>query len=78
MLTDPSKAEPTGMLKLIGSYENVARMLDEIAVQPGIEGIMMTFDDFVIGIEQFGQYIQPLMKTRNIELARSGSSSQAA
>lgn len=65
MLDDPSKAEPTGMLRLIGSYENVARMLDEIAVQPGIEGIMMTFDDFVIGMEQFGQYIQPLMKTRN-------------
>ncbi|RYE60621.1 MAG: pyrimidine utilization protein A [Hyphomicrobiales bacterium] len=78
MLNDPSKAEPTGMLKLIGSYENVARMLDEIAVQPGIEGIMMTFDDFVIGIEQFGQYIQPLMKTRNVHLAKSGSSSEAA
>jgi len=24
----------------------------------------MTFDDFVIGMEQFGQYIQPLMKSR--------------
>jgi len=64
MLAKPETAEPTAMLKLIGSYENVARMLDEIAVQPGIEGIMLTFDDFIIGIEQFGEYIQPLMKTR--------------
>lgn len=64
-LIDP---QPTGMLKLIGSYENVARMLDEIADTPGLKGIMMTFDDFVIGIEQFGQYIQPLMKSRNPQL----------
>ncbi|WP_339112576.1 LLM class flavin-dependent oxidoreductase [Thioclava sp. GXIMD2076] len=57
--------QPTGMLKLIGSYEQVAAMLDEIASVPGLKGIMLTFDDFIIGMEQFGQYIQPLMKTRN-------------
>ncbi|STQ43979.1 Pyrimidine monooxygenase RutA [Ewingella americana] len=39
-------------------------MLDEIATVPGTEGILLTFDDFVNGIENFGQYIQPLMKTR--------------
>src|SRR5262249_51245260 len=68
MLADKSKAEPAGMLRLIGSYENVARMLDEIAANPAIEGIMMTFDDFIIGIEQFGQYIQPLMKSRQTDI----------
>jgi pyrimidine oxygenase len=26
---------------------------------------MMTFDDFVIGMEQFGTRIQPLMKCRS-------------
>jgi pyrimidine oxygenase len=60
-----SNPQPTGLLKLIGSYEQVAEMLDEIAATKGLKGIMLTFDDFVIGIEQFGQYIQPLMKTRN-------------
>jgi pyrimidine oxygenase len=39
-------------------------MLDEVAATPGVKGILMTFDDFVIGMEQFGQYIQPLMKSR--------------
>ena len=68
MLAKPETAVPTGMLKLIGSYENVARMLDKIAEQPGIEGIMLTFDDFIIGMEQFGQHIQPLMRSRNPEL----------
>ena len=61
--------EPTGMTKLIGSYENVARMLDEVAAVPGIKGIMLTFDDFVVGMEQFGEYIQPLMKSRQPHVA---------
>ena len=65
-MIERQKAEPipTGMLKLVGSYATVARMLDEVAMTPGVSGILMTFDDFVIGMEQFGQYIQPLMQTR--------------
>jgi pyrimidine oxygenase len=48
----------------IGSYETVARMLDAVAEVPGTKGILLTFDDFLIGIEQFGHRIQPLMQTR--------------
>ena len=55
---------PTGIGKMVGSYEAVAKMLDQVAETPGVKGILMTFDDFVIGMEQFGQYIQPLMRTR--------------
>ncbi len=57
--------QPTGLLKLVGSYEKVAAMLDDIAMTPGLKGIMLTFDDFIVGMEQFGEHIQPLMKTRN-------------
>jgi pyrimidine oxygenase len=39
-------------------------MLDEIAAIPGVGGVMLTFDDFLIGIEQFGHRIQPLMASR--------------
>ena len=49
---------------LVGSYASVARMLDEAASVAGTKGLMLTFDDFLIGLEQFGQRIQPLMKTR--------------
>ena len=28
-------------------------------------GVMLTFDDFVIGMEQFGTRILPLMRCRN-------------
>ena len=39
-------------------------MLDEIAAIPGLKGVMLTFDDFIIGMEQFGEHIQPRMKSR--------------
>ncbi|MCO6415454.1 pyrimidine utilization protein A [Siccirubricoccus sp. KC 17139] len=55
---------PTNMLRLIGSYETVARQLDELAGIPGLAGVMLTFDDFIIGMEQFGTRIQPLMRCR--------------
>jgi len=49
---------------LVGSYEKVAAMLDEIGEIKGTEGILLTFDDFVQGVEDFGQKIQPLMQCR--------------
>ena len=35
---------------------------------PATKGIMLVFDDFLIGLEQFGQRIQPLMKSRQHKL----------
>ena len=32
---------------LVGSYEKVAAMLDEIAEVKGTDGILLTFDDFI-------------------------------
>ncbi len=49
---------------LVGSFENVATMLDEIGEIEGTEGILLTFDDFIQGVEDFGQCIQPLMACR--------------
>ena len=56
--------EPTTMLRLIGSHATVARHLDELAEIPGLQGVMPTFDDFLIGMEQFGTRIRPLMRSR--------------
>jgi len=55
---------PTQGGVLIGSYASVARMLDELSTVPGVQGVMLTFDDFVIGMEQFGTRILPLMRCR--------------
>jgi pyrimidine oxygenase len=61
-----------GMSTLIGSYASVASMLDEVAKQP-IKGFMLTFDDFVKGVEDFGEKIQPLMQSRVNTLKELGA-----
>ncbi len=63
----PTTAEklPTNQGILCGSYAKIAAMLDELAAVPGVAGAMLTFDDFVIGMEQFGTRIQPLMRSRS-------------
>jgi pyrimidine oxygenase len=66
-LTD--RTSPTNQGVLVGSYASVAHMLDKVANVPGVRGVMLTFDDFVIGMEQFGRRIQPLMKSRAAALA---------
>jgi pyrimidine oxygenase len=63
-MVDPTSAVNINMGTLVGSYEQVARMLDEMAEVPGTEGVLLTFDDFVQGVENFGQRIQPLMASR--------------
>lgn len=63
-LADPTSAVNLNMGTLVGSFADVARMLDEIAGIPGAEGVLLTFDDFVEGIENFGERIQPLMASR--------------
>src|SRR5262249_36238002 len=55
----------------VGSYAAVAQMLDEMAGGPGGRGVMLTFDDFVIGMEEVGTPILPLMRC-------PGGGSQAA
>ena len=55
---------------LVGSFANVARMLDEVASMPGVKGIMLTFDDFIRGMDDYGTRIQPLMECRrHVQLA---------
>ncbi|HCR6305503.1 TPA: LLM class flavin-dependent oxidoreductase, partial [Shigella flexneri] len=63
-MADPTSAVNINMGTLVGSYASVARMLDEVASVPGAEGVLLTFDDFLSGIETFGERIQPLMQCR--------------
>jgi pyrimidine oxygenase len=65
-LADPTSAVNLNMGTLVGSYTKVAAMLDEIAQVPGTGGVLLTFDDFLAGVDKFGQRIQPLMKSRQL------------
>jgi pyrimidine oxygenase len=65
----PAGAVNFNMGTLVGSYATVAKLLDEVASVPGTKGIMLTFDDFIVGMDQFGQRIQPLMECRRAKVA---------
>jgi pyrimidine oxygenase len=68
-LADSESAVNLNMGTLVGSYEKVAAMLDEIAEVPNTGGVLLVFDDFIKGVEDFGQRIQPLMKSRKVAVA---------
>lgn len=63
-MTDPTSVINFNMGTLVGSYANVAAMLDEVATVPGCGGALLTFDDFITGMDDFGERIQPLMRSR--------------
>ena len=60
----PEGAVNFNMGTLIGSYEKIAGMLDEVAAIEGTKGIMLVWADFLEGVDKFGQKVQPLMKSR--------------
>ncbi len=68
----PEGAINFNMGTLVGSDATIARMLDEIADVAGAKGVMLTFDDFLVGMERFGRCIQPLMRSRT-EQARAAA-----
>jgi len=68
-MTNPVSMVNFNMGTLVGSYASVARMMDEMEGIPGLKGVMLTFDDFIEGIEAFGTRIQPLMQSRHHVLA---------
>jgi pyrimidine oxygenase len=63
-MVNPASAVNFNMGTVVGSYATVASMLDELATIEGMAGVMLTFDDFVLGMQAFGERIQPLMKSR--------------
>ncbi|MBB5685566.1 pyrimidine utilization protein A [Sphingobium boeckii] len=63
-LAAPEGAVNINMGTLVGSHASIARMLDEMAQIPNTGGVLLTFDDFLQGVEDFGTKIQPLMKSR--------------
>jgi pyrimidine oxygenase len=63
-MVDPVSVVNINMGTLVGSYATIAGLLDEVATVEGCEGVLLTFDDFIKGVEDFGARIQPLMRSR--------------
>jgi pyrimidine oxygenase len=51
----------------VGSYATVAPRLDQLETVEGMAGVMLTFDDFIVGMRNFGERIQPLMASRRTQ-----------
>lgn len=63
-MSRPPSAMNLNIGTLVGSYATVAKLMDEIDEIDGAAGVLLTFDDFLEGMDAFGQHIQPLMKSR--------------
>lgn len=61
MINLPEGAVNFNMATLVGSYETVARQIDQVATMPGVKGMMFTFDDFEQGVHDFGTKVKPLL-----------------
>jgi pyrimidine oxygenase len=68
-MINPVSAVNFNMGTVVGSYATVARMLDELASVEGLAGVMLTFDDFILGMTAFGEKIQPWMASRQKALS---------
>ncbi len=68
-ISDQDGAINLNMGTFVGSSASVAHMLDELAAVPGVKGALLTFDDFLTGLDRFGQEIQPRMTCRADMLA---------
>jgi pyrimidine oxygenase len=55
------------METIVGSYATVASRLDQLETVEGMAGVMLTFDDFIVGMRNFGERIQPLMASRRTQ-----------
>ncbi len=73
-MVNPVSAVNFNMGTIVGSYATVASLLDELETIEGMAGVMLTFDDFILGMKAFGEHIQPLMKSRrHVQVARTWS-----
>jgi len=63
---------------LVGSYATIARLLDAVMTVPGTGGVLLVFDDFLAGLDAFGQRIQPLMETRRHVTSAAAPMTQVA
>lgn len=68
-MMNPASMVNMNMGTLVGSYAAVASMLDEMDGLDGLKGVMLCFDDSVRGMDDFGQRIQPLMRSRQHVMA---------
>ena len=58
-----------GGVPFVGGPERVAAMIEELAVDGQVDGVMFVFPDFVEGLQRFGEQVMPLLRQRGLSSA---------
>ncbi|MBM2810575.1 MAG: class flavin-dependent oxidoreductase [Chloroflexi bacterium] len=58
-----------GGVPLVGGPEKIVDYMAELAIDGDIDGVLVTFPDFIDGLEKFRDGIIPLLASRGLELA---------
>src|SRR5262245_38885229 len=53
-----------GGVPFVGGPERVAAMIEELAVDGQVDGVMFVFPDFIEGLTRFGEQVMPLLRAR--------------
>jgi len=62
-----------GGLPVVGGPEYVADLIEELAVDGDIDGVMFTFPDFLEGLARFDELVIPLLRKRDITFGAPAS-----
>src|SRR5581483_6377112 len=57
-----------GGLTCVGGPEHTAEFFEDLAVNGAVDGIVMAFQDFLVGLRTFGDKVMPLLRRRGIEV----------
>jgi pyrimidine oxygenase len=60
-----------GGFPFVGGPESTARFLEELAVQGEVDGMVLTFPDFLEGLHLFQEHVMPLLRQRGVRLERA-------
>lgn len=55
-----------GIPTVVGSYDTVAAYFDRLAQESQVDGVLLTFPDFVADVSTFGQQVMPRMQCRQV------------
>jgi pyrimidine oxygenase len=57
-----------GGVPFVGGPERVAAMIEELAVDGEVDGVMFVFPDFLEGLQRFSEQVMPLLRQRGLQL----------
>jgi pyrimidine oxygenase len=60
-----------GGVPFVGGPERAATMIEELAVDGDVDGVMFVFPDFVQGLTRFGEQVMPLLRQRGLHIGGS-------